>query len=149
MENIIEFLKQLFPRALPTFFLIILLHWYLKKVLFVPLERVMAERKKQTAGAIEASNAALVQLDEKMAEYEKALGDARAEIYKEQDAARKRLADQQKAAVDEVRVKFAERVEAIKAEIALEMETATASLAGESDRLAEEIAGALLAGRAR
>ncbi|MGJ5814907.1 ATP synthase F0 subunit B [Paludibaculum fermentans] len=147
MEQIFETLKGIIVRALPTFVLVILLHWFLKKVLFQPMEKVLEERRKKTEGAVEASEATLALVNEKLATYENSLADARAEIYKEQEAGRKRLADQQVKAVEAARVKAGERVAVVKAELALEVEKATASLTAESDRLAEEIAGLVLAGK--
>ncbi|MBN9657898.1 MAG: ATP synthase F0 subunit B [Acidobacteria bacterium] len=147
MEQIFETLKGIIVRALPTFVLVIILHWFLKKVLFQPMEKVLEERRKKTEGAVEASEATLALVHEKLATYENSLADARAGIYKEQEAGRKRLADQQAKTVEAARVKAGERVAAVKAELALEVEKATATLTAESDRLAEEIAGLVLAGK--
>lgn len=149
MEQILDFLKGLAPRALPTFLLVILLHWYLKKVLFQPMERVMEERRRRTAGSVEASEAAVAQAREKMEAYEKSLGDARAEIYRQQEESRRKLGEQQAAAVEAARSEAAVRVAAAKAEIAAEAERASAGLAAEADRLADQIASAVLAGRAQ
>jgi len=148
MEQIFETLKGIIVRALPTFFLVILLHWYLKKVLFQPMERVLEERRLKTEGAVEASEASLAQVQQKLADYEQSLGDARAEIYREHEEGRKRLADQQARSVEIAREKTSERVTAAKAEIAAEAEKATASLAAEAERLATQIASQVLAGRA-
>ena len=147
MEQIFETLKGILVRALPTFFLVIALHWFLKKVLFQPMERVLEERRKKTQGAVEASEATLARVNEKMAEYETALGNARAGIFHEQEEARKKLAAQQTALVDAARAEQAEKVAAVKRGLADEAAEAKAMLAAEADRLADQIAGAVLAGR--
>lgn len=147
MEQIKEFLIGLAPRALPTFFLVILLHWYLKKVLFQPLERVMEERRRKTEGSVESSEASVAQARQKLEAYEKALGDARAEIYREQEESRRKLSERQAAAAEAARADSGVRVAAAKAEIAAEAEKASSALAAEADRLAEQIASAVLAGR--
>lgn len=150
LDTVLGLFAQVEPivlRALPTFFVVIFLHWFLKKVLFQPLEGALEERRKKTEGAVEASETTLALVHEKLAAYETALADARAEIYKEQEANRKSLADQQARAVEAARVKAGERVAAVKADLALEVEKATVSLSAESDRLAEEIAGLVLAGK--
>ena len=147
MEQIFEALKGIIVRALPTFFLVICLHWFLKKVLFQPMERVLEERRKKTQGAVEASEATLARVNEKMAEYETALGNARAEIFREQEEARKKLAAQQAALVDAARAEQAAKVAVVKRGLAEEVQQAKATLAAEADRLAEQIAGAVLAGR--
>ena len=147
MEQIFESLKLIIVRALPTFFLVIALHWFLKTVLFQPMERVLEERRKKTQGAVEASEAALARVNEKMAEYEVALGNARAEIFHEQEEARQKLAAQQAGMIDAAKAVQAEKVAAVKRGLADEVLLAKATLAAEADRLADQIAGAVLAGR--
>jgi F-type H+-transporting ATPase subunit b len=147
MEQIFETLKGIIVRALPTFFLVIVLHWFLKKVLFQPMERVLEERRKKTQGAVEASEAMLARVHDKMAEYETALGNARAEIFHEQEESRKKLAGQQAGLVEAARAAQAERVAEVKRGLAGEAQQAKATLANEAERLAEQIAGAVLAGR--
>lgn len=148
MEQIFEALKGIIVRAIPTFVLVILLHWYLKKVLFEPMQRVLEERRKKTEGAVEGSEAALASVNEKLAGYEKALGDARAAIYQEQEAARKQLSEQQAAAVEAARAKSAAQIAEFKAGLATEVAAAKSTLEAQSEELAERIAGAVLAGRA-
>ena len=147
MEQIFETLKGILVRALPTFFLVIALHWFLKKVLFQPMERVLEERRKKTQGAVEASEATLARVNEQMAEYETALGNARAGIFHQQEESRQRLAAQQAALVDGARVEQADKVAAVKRGLAEEAAEARAMLAAEADRLADQIAVAVLAGR--
>ncbi len=147
MEQIVRTLQDILVRAIPTILLVIALHWYLKKVLIQPLERVLAERRKRTEGAVEAAESALAQAAGKMAAYEKALAEARAGIYAGQEENRRRLGAEQAAAVEAARSKAATLLAGARAEIAAEAETARAGLAAESDRLADRIAEAVLAGR--
>ncbi|MBI4891117.1 MAG: hypothetical protein HY821_10875 [Acidobacteria bacterium] len=146
MEQNFAFLKDILVRAIPTFVLVILLHWYLKKILFQPLERVMEERRKKTLGSVESSEASVAAAAKKLEEYEQALAVARAEIYAKQEEGRKKLAEQQAQAVEAARAKAAERVAEAKAGIAAEAKRASGELAAEADRLAEQIAGVVLAG---
>jgi F0F1-type ATP synthase membrane subunit b/b' len=111
------------------------------------MQRVLAERRKRTEGAVEAAESAVAQAAEKMAAYEKALAEARAGIYAGQEENRKRLGTEQAAAVEAARGKAAAQVAAARVEIAAEAEAARAGLAAESDRLAEQIAQAVLAGK--
>lgn len=147
LKVLLDPLKIILVRAVPTFFLVVLLHWFLKKVLFQPMERVLEERRKKTEGAIEASEASLARVNEKMAEYEIALGNARAGIFQEQEESRQSLAARQAEMVEAARAVQAEKVAAVKRGLAEEVQQAKASLAAEADRLAEEIVGTVLAGR--
>jgi F-type H+-transporting ATPase subunit b len=147
MAQIFSTLQDILVRALPTFFLVIVLHWYLKKILIQPMERVLAERRKRTEGAVAASEAALEAVNVKMAAYEKALYEARAGVYAEQEQNRRNLLADQAAAIEEAKKKMADKAAAASAQIASEAAAARASLAGESERLADQITAAVLAGR--
>lgn len=149
MGQIFNALPGILVRALPTFVIVILLHWYLKKVLFQPLEKVLDERRRKTQGAVEASEASLAQVHSKLEDYEKSLNAARAEIYAHQETRRQALSDQQSKAVEAARAKAAERIAAAKAAIAAEAAAAQSSLAAEADRLASQMANLVLAGRAQ
>jgi F0F1-type ATP synthase membrane subunit b/b' len=147
LAQIADSLKPILIRAIPTFLLVIALHWYLKKVIVQPIERVLAERKKRTEGAVAASEAALVDVNAKLVAYEKALYEARAGVYAEQEQNRRNLQADQAAAVEAAKQKMAAQVAAASAQIAEEAATARASLAGESERLADQITAAVLTGR--
>jgi F-type H+-transporting ATPase subunit b len=147
MEQIVRTLQDILIRAIPTFVLFIGLCWYMNKVLIQPLQRILAERRKRTEGAVERAESALAQAARKMADYELALADARAGIYAGQEDNRSRLVAEQAAAAEAARVKAAALVAQARIEIAAETETARAGLAAESDRLADRIASAVLAGK--
>jgi len=149
MEKIFQDLQGIIVRALPTFFVVLLLYFVLKSLLFRPLEQVLEERRKRTLGAVEASEAALKEIERKAAEYEKALTAARSEIYQGVENSRKDLTDEQAKAVEQARGKASEAVAAAKAEIQTEMTQATANLGAEAERLSEEIVGRVLSGRAQ
>ncbi len=147
MAQIVSTLQDILVRAIPTFLLVIALHWYLKKVLVQPLERVLAERKKRTEGAVAAAESSLADVNAKMAAYEKALYEARASVYAEQEQNRRQFQADQAAAIDAAKKKMAAQVAAASAEIAAEAQAARATLAGESERLADQITARVLAGR--
>ena len=144
--SILSALQPIIVRALPTFFLFIALHWYLKKVLVQPMERVLAERKKRTEGAVAAAEAALADVASKLAAYEKALYEARAAVYADQEQNRRTVLADQAAAIVAAKKHMAAQVAAACAEIAAEAQAARASLAGESERLADQITATVLAG---
>ena len=50
MDATINALGQLLVQALPTFFIVLVLHFYLKQTFFKPLSRVLAERREATQG---------------------------------------------------------------------------------------------------
>jgi len=156
MEQLIEVvrgiwlaLQPILLRALPTFILVILLHWFLKKVLFQPLDRVLEERRRRTEGVLESCQAAMERARTRIQEYENSLRQAQAEIFDQQEAERKRMAAQRAALLAEARQRARERVEAARAEIRAEAEFARQSLREEAARLADAITESVLAGRAQ
>jgi len=135
-------------RALPTFFLVLFLHFYLKKMFFQPLERVLAERRAATDGAREAAQVSLAKAETLAAQYEEAIRAARADIARQNEEVRQRLQAEQAEAIGAARLQARKAVETARAEITAEVESARASLRAESEALAHRIANRLLAGRA-
>ena len=149
MEQIVTSLREILVLALPAFFLVLLLHFYLKKVLFLPMERVLEERRRLTGGTVAGSEESVRHADEKLREYERKLTEARASIYQDTEAARKELADQQSAALAQARSAAAAQVAEARAAIAGEAAAARETLAAEAEQLAARISESILAGRTR
>src|SRR5258708_36171004 len=103
MKETIRHLGELFLRAVPTFILVALLHFYLKFVFFKPLQRILRERYDATEGARKLAEASLARASEKAAEYEAALRAARGETYKELEQLRSHLQDDRTASVKDAR----------------------------------------------
>lgn len=149
MDAILTALGGLLMRALPTFFLLLVLHFYLKFVFYRPLDKVLASRRAATEGASGKARASLDAAAHKSAEYEAALRAARAEIYREQEETRRQWRAEQAAAVADSRRSASELVQQARAQLAEEAAQAGLSLQSESERLAGEIADAILRGRRR
>lgn len=147
MEQIFTSLREILVLALPAFFLVLLLHFYLKKVLFLPMERVLDERRRLTEGAVAGSEEAVRAAGEKMRDYETRLAEARAAIYQDNEAARKQLADQQAAALADARAASAARVADARATIAEDVADARVSLAADAEQLAVRISDSILTGK--
>jgi F-type H+-transporting ATPase subunit b len=76
MDEVLRSLGGLLLAAIPTFLLVVALHFYLKRVLFGPLARVLQQRYEATEGARRAAQDMLAQVSAKQAEYESALRNA-------------------------------------------------------------------------
>ncbi|MCP5115251.1 MAG: hypothetical protein GY953_30840 [bacterium] len=147
MESVISSLGELLLQALPTFILLLLLHFYLKWAFYRPMDRLLKKRWEATEGARKAADKSLTNAQQKADAYEEAIRDARAELYKEHEELRRRREQQQAAAFEEARRKTGVMVREAKAELASEAEAARQSLRAETEALASEIAGAVLEGR--
>lgn len=148
MDDTLKAVGQLLIQALPTFFIVLFLYFYLKQVFFGPLDRVLAQRREATEGARSQATAALERAAASAARYEEQLRAARNEIYKEQEEQRKLWRDQQSAQVAEARKTAEAAVSAAKAEIAAEAASAKQALATQTQGLADKITSVILQGRA-
>ena len=135
-------------RALPTFALLLLLLFYLKAMFFKPLEKALAERKAATAGVRKLAEESLAKAEQKAAEYDQSLRNARVEIYKEQEALRAQWREEQAKAMKEVRATTDAALREAQQQLDAHKQTALASLDAESDALAEQITRRVLAGGA-
>jgi len=131
-------------RAVPTFLLVILLHFYLKSIFFKPLEKVLRQRDEATKGARKLAEQSLELAASKTASYEAQLRAAKAAVYQAQDQLHQQLKDREAAALAEARKSAEAAVKLAQAQLARDVEAAKATLAADSDALANQIAEAIL-----
>lgn len=148
MEATLHALGQILLRAIPTFFLLILLHFYLKNVFFRPLGKVLQQRYEASEGARLLAAQSLERAKAKAAEYEAALRKAKSELYEAQDRHRKELQEQHESELRTGRKQAEAAVNQAKAELAKDVEAAKDSLSRESELLANQIVETILRGRA-
>jgi len=146
MDVILHQLGELLLKAVPTFILVVLLHFYLKGVFFKPLEKVLHQRYEATDGARKQAELSLERAAAKTEEYEAAMRSARAEVYEAQERLHRELQEQHTAKMAEARQRADALVQDAKRRIAGEAEAAKASLATQSDFLADKIADSILRG---
>src|SRR6185503_11667618 len=124
MDETLRALGGILLKAIPTFILVVLLHFYLKFIFFKPLQRVLRQRYEATEGARKLAESSLAKAAEKAAEYEAALRAARSDTYKELEQLRRQLQDDRAAGVREART----RAEAALAQARVALEAEVASL---------------------
>ena len=148
MDQIGHQLGELLLGALPTVIIVTLFIIFMRWAFWTPFQRVLEQREAATLGARQDADAMLTRAEEKVREYEEALREVRAEIYREQEEARRQALDQRAQAISEAREKASQMIRKAKAEIASEVETAKKDLDSQAKKLAKEIADSLLSGRA-
>jgi F-type H+-transporting ATPase subunit b len=144
MDQILRQLGELLLKAIPTFLLVVFLSFYLKRIFFKPLEKVLAERYAATEGARKLAEESLQRASAKAAEYEAAIRDARAEVYRRQEQSHKNLQEEASARIAEARKQAEAAVEAAKQQLAQDASAAKLSLKAESEQLAAQIADTVL-----
>jgi F-type H+-transporting ATPase subunit b len=139
MDQTLHQLGELLLGAVPTVILLALLYILYTVIVHRPLRRVLDERRSKTEGAVEKSKADIAAADARTAEYEQRMREARATVFRAQEARRKAALEARAAAVNEARSKAQAQVQAAKADIEKDREAAQVGLQGEAQSLAVEI----------
>jgi len=149
METMLHDVGQVVLRAIPTFFLVIFLYFFLKAMLFKPLQEVLGRRREATGGARKRAQEALERAEKKVAEYEAAIRAARGEIYAEQDKQRKAWRDEQTALVGAARDRAMARIKEGRMQIAADAARAQGDLQAQANSLSDQIVTQVLKGALR
>jgi F-type H+-transporting ATPase subunit b len=139
MDETLRQLGGLLLGAVPTVILLALLYVLYKTIVHKPLRRVLDERRSKTEGAVEKSRADIAAAEARTSEYEQRLREARATLFRAQEARRKEALDARTVAMNEARTKAQAQVQAAKADIEKDREAAQTGLQGQVQALAIEI----------
>jgi F-type H+-transporting ATPase subunit b len=144
MEQTLQSLGGILLKAIPTAILLIILHFYLKAMLFKPLQRVLKQRDDLTAGARKAAEASLAAAEAKARDYEAKFHDARAVVYKDQEETRKVWLEDQAKQVEQGHARTTESLNVARKQLADETAEAKQTLVETSASLADRIATTVL-----
>jgi F-type H+-transporting ATPase subunit b len=139
MDETLRQIGELLLGAVPTVVFLLLVFGLYTVLVHRPLTRVLAERRARTQGAIEKARADVAAAEERSAEYEQKLRDARLKLFKALEARRAKASQLRAQAVAEARYKAQSEVEATRAAIEQDKAAAKQNLEAESGRLAAEI----------
>ncbi len=139
MDDTLHQLGELLLGAVPTVILLALLYGLYSNIVHKPLRRVLEERRARTEGAVEKSRADIAAAEARTAEYEQRLREARATVFRAQEARRQAAVEARATAVNAARSKAQEQVAAAKKQIEADRAAAQASLQSEAAALAQEI----------
>jgi len=139
MDQTLQQLGELLLGAVPTVILLTLLYALYTVIVHKPLRRVLDERRSKTEGAIEKSQADIAEAEARTSEYEQRLREARAAIFRSQEANRQAAMQARANALNEARRKAQGQVQAAKADIENDRAAAEQGLQAEAAALAREI----------
>jgi F-type H+-transporting ATPase subunit b len=145
MDETLRQLGELLLGAIPTVILLALLDAIYTRVVHKPLRRVLEQRRAKTEGAIEKARADISAVEARTAEYEQRLRDARAAVFRAQEARRQAAIELRSRAVEEARRRAQNQVQAAKKDIARDRDATKAGLEAEVAALASEIVRRVLA----
>ena len=144
MNDTLQALAGILLKGLPTFILFLLLHFYLRRIFFGPMAKVLRDRQEATVGAKRAAAESLRTAESKAVEFEQKIDEVRTQLSKEREATRKGWLDNQASRVAAAKVATDSKITDGKTQITQQVAAARQSLAGETSRLADEIATAVL-----
>ncbi len=139
MDETLRQIGGLLLGSIPTVIFFLLLYGLYTVLVHKPLARVLAERHARTQGAIEKARADIKSAEERTAEYERQLREARLALFKAQESRRAQAAQARAAAIAEARSKAQAQIEQARTAIEKEKLVAKQSLESEAGRLAAEI----------
>jgi F-type H+-transporting ATPase subunit b len=139
MDQTLRQLGELLLGAVPTVILLALLYALYTTIVHKPLQRVLAERRSKTEGAIEKSRADIAAAEARTSEYEQRMREARAAVFRVQEARRQAALQARSGGVNEARTKAQAQVQAAKKDIEADRFAAEAGLQQEAAALAQEI----------
>jgi F0F1-type ATP synthase membrane subunit b/b' len=144
MESTLHDLGQLLLKAIPTLFLLLVVHLYLKQMFFRPMADVLARRRAATEGLRDSADAMRAKAGEQTKSIEDQLRQAREAIYQEQEEARRGWITDQSGQLDQARQQGRDLIQQSKFQLDDEAAVAKNQWAETSDALADQIADALL-----
>lgn len=147
MEQTLQALSGILLRAVPTIILLIILHFYLKAMLFRPLQKTLKEREDLTAGARKAADQSLAAAEAKAQDFEAKFRDAKGVVYREQEETRRVWLEDQAKQIAAGQGRSADAMAAGHQKIEEETATAKQGLVETSAAMADKIANTVLARR--
>jgi F-type H+-transporting ATPase subunit b len=149
MDQILNQLGELVLGSVPTIILFILLVAAYGMLVRRPLDRVLAERRARTSGAMEQARSAIAAAESETAAYEEKLRAARAAIFQARDQKLKQWNAERDAALAQVRQQTQEHVRGARQEIEKSAQEARLHIVSVSDELSSRILSAVLPGGVR
>jgi F-type H+-transporting ATPase subunit b len=144
MDEILNELGGLVLGSVPTIVLFILLVAAYGVLVRRPLDRILAERRARTSGAVEQARSAIAKAESETAAYEEKLRAAKAEIFQMRDQKLKQWNAERDAALAQIRQHTQERVRGARQEIEQSAQEARLQIVGVSDELSSRILNAVL-----
>jgi F-type H+-transporting ATPase subunit b len=144
MDEILNELGGLVLGSVPTIVLFILLVAAYGVLVRHPLDRILAERRARTSGAVEQARSAIAKAESETAAYEEKLRAAKAEIFQMRDQKLKQWNAERDAALAQIRQHTQERVRGARQEIEQSAQEARLQIVGVSDELSSRILNAVL-----
>ena len=116
----------------------------LNKLLYRPLQKILAERREAIDGSHDRVSSLEADIEEKMQRYQEQLSAAKLAANEERNALKKAAGEEEAQILSAAHGKASQRLQSIKHQVADEAEAASQTLKKEADVLARQIATKIL-----
>ena len=144
MDEILHQLGELVLGSVPTIVLFVLLTAAYSVLVRRPLDRVLAERRARTLGAVEQARGAMATAEAETSAYEEKLRSAKREIFELRERRRKQWNEEREAALSAVRTQAQHRIQAARQEIERSTAEARARIESATGELSTLVLNAVL-----
>ena len=144
MDQILRQLVELVLGSVPTMILFIALVVAYGLLVRAPLDKVLAERRARTSGAVEQARNAIAAAETETTQYEDRLRAAKNEIFQAREQKLKKWNAERDAALEQVRQAAQEKIKAARQEVEQSAVTARLQIEGMSSELSAQILKAVL-----
>jgi F-type H+-transporting ATPase subunit b len=144
MDAILRQIGELLISSIPTMISLLIVWAGYRFIVHGKLEQVLEQRHALTEGAIQRAQEEIAKAETRTAEYEQRVREARAEIYKTQQANRQRILDARNAALADARKQAGDKVKEARASLVATMAASKAALREQADALADQVIESVL-----
>ncbi|HWF03969.1 MAG TPA: ATP synthase F0 subunit B [Candidatus Angelobacter sp.] len=144
MDAILRQIGELLISSIPTIISLLIVWTSYRFIVHGRLQQVLEQRHALTQGAVQRAQEEIARAEARTAEYEQKVREARAEIYKTQQANRQRIMDTRNAALAEARKQAGDKVKEARASVAATVASSKTALREQADALADKIIESVL-----
>jgi F-type H+-transporting ATPase subunit b len=139
MDTVLKQIGELLLSSIPALIALLIVWAGYRLILYTRLQQVLAERQALTEGALERARQEIAEAEERTAEYERQVREARTEIFQSQEAHVRRSMEEKGKALAEARQRVDEMIKSASTSVEEEITSAKAALQQQTDSLANEI----------
>jgi F-type H+-transporting ATPase subunit b len=139
MDAILRQVGELLISSIPTIISLLIVWTGYRFIVHGRLQQVLEQRHALTEGAMERAQQEIAAAEQRTAEYEQRVREARAQIYKVQQANRQRILDERNRALAEARRNAGEMVKKARAILEADMLSAKEVLQQQANALADKV----------
>lgn len=144
MDAILRQIGELLISSIPTIISLLIVWTGYRYIVHGKLEQVLEQRHALTQGAVQRAQEEIAKAEARTAEYEQRVREARAEIYKAQQANRQRIMDTRNTALAEARKQAGDKVKEARAGMVATVTSSKAALREQADALADKVIESVL-----